>query len=118
MFEENLGIEYTHYGCGGFTRIQWRHRRAELTFYIGEDGFRTGPMVRETLLVLLRRGFLELGFNKVTWPVYGHDPSLDSYTSIFNTEAILKEEYFWDGQFQDRYYLSLTRREFDKIEDV
>lgn len=97
-------------GVGGFTRIEWRNRRAEFSF------FTLSRNVREPILELLRKGFHEFGFHKITWPVYSHDPRLPIYQQIFKVEAVLEEEYFWSGKFQDRIYLSLTRREFDKWE--
>lgn len=101
-------------GAGGFTRIQWRNQKAELSFYIGVDGERNALTIPEALRTLVRKGFHEFNFHKITWPVYGHDPNLDQYQKVFKTEAVLKEEYFWDGKFQDRHYLSLLRKEFDR----
>lgn len=88
-------------GVGGFTRIEWRNRKAELTFYNFYQQY-----IKESIIALLVKGFDEFNFHKITWPVYSHDPNLSLYQTIFNTEAILKYEYWWDGKFQDRIYLS------------
>ncbi len=100
-------------GVGGFVRIEWRNRRAEFSFYIGDDKYRYPTYINEAINKLLSRGFYDYGFNKITWPIYSHDPSLDVYKETFKTEAVLKKEYFWNGKFQDRIYLSLLREEFD-----
>ena len=91
-------------GVGGFTRIEWRNRRSELTFYLGNPKFE--EYIEDCLINLVEKGFREFNFHKITWPVYGHDPRLELYKGILDVEAILKEEYFWDGKFQDRIYLS------------
>ena len=102
-------------GAGGFTRIQWRSRRAELSFYVGEKKERNSIVIKAAVIALLGKGFLEFNFHKITWPVYAHDVFLDQYQQIFETEAVLKEEYSWDGRMQDRYYLSLTKKQFDEL---
>ena len=100
---------YEDVGVGGFVRIEWRNRRAEFSFYS------IGGSKKEHILELLRKGFYDFNFNKINWPVYGHDPNISTYRDIFREEAILKEEYFWDGKYQDRHYLSLTKKEFDNL---
>lgn len=101
---------------GGFVRIEWRNQRAELSFYTPYIAMISKQM--EMLEELVRRGFHEYGLNKITWPVYSHHPNLEHFKKLFRTEAILKEEYYWDGKFNDRHYLSLTRKQFDKMEKI
>ena len=100
-------------GIGGFTRIEWRNRKAELSFYVGNMDYFGMEQIPDVLRCILDIGFKHYGFHKVTWPVYSHDPRMPIYQKVFETEAILKEEYFWDGRFHDRIYLSLTKAQFD-----
>ena len=103
-------------GVGGFTRIEWRNQRAELTFYlVGNNGCHDLDSRHLAINALLDKGFNEFNFHKITWPVYAHDPNLKVYQSLFNTESILKEEYYWNGQFQDRYYLSLLKKDYKNV---
>lgn len=99
-------------GVGGFTRIEWRNRRAELTFYKSNNCKELHFV--DPIQELINIGFQRFNFNKITWPVYEHDPNLPIYKTILKEEAILKEEYFWDGKFWDRHYLSITEQEFRK----
>ena len=90
-------------GVGGFTRIEWKNRKAELTLY-----FWKRDVVwywQQVIKSLLDKGFNEFGFHKITWPVYSHDPNLELYKTLFDVEAVLKEEYWYNG-WQDRIYLS------------
>ena len=96
-------------GVGGFVRIQWRNRRSELSFYIGEDAYRTHEVIVSSLRALMDKGFKEWGFHKLTWPVYGHDPNLKIYKEVLVEEATLHEEYLWNGQYYDRHYLSMLK---------
>ena len=90
-------------GVGGFTRIEWKNRKAELTFYLGKQDYEN---VRKAAIEkILEKGFKEFGFHKIYWPVYSHDPNLSAYNNIFDEKIILKEEYWYNG-WQDRIYLS------------
>src|SRR3990167_7681837 len=70
-------------GVGGFTRVEWRNRRAELTFYLGDT--KSEIYREECVHKLLEKGFNEFGFHKITWPVYGHDTNIQLYKTIFDT---------------------------------
>src|SRR3990167_7440813 len=109
-----LCFQHKEIGVGGFVRTQWRNRRAELSFFIGEDTYRTKEIIKDSLEALLDLGFNTYGFHKITWPVYGHDPNLPIYKQIMREEAVLKEEYFWNGKFYDRHYLSMIEKEWNK----
>ena len=93
------------YGVCGFTRIQWRNRKAELSFYIGHSECNYPYFIEKALNLILERGFNVWNFHKIYWPVYGHDPNLPIYKKIMEEEAVLKKEYYWDGKYYDRHYL-------------
>lgn len=110
---------------GGFVRIQWRNRRAEVSYltnlphrYIHPQYEHASMAVKEEIMALLWKGFYDFGFNKITWPVYAHHPFLGLFKSIMVEEAILKDEYFQNGEFLDRHYLSLTKKQFDRMQKV
>lgn len=93
----------TEIGVGGFTRIEWKNRKAEISFYIGLKEFEF--LIEPALKLLIEKGFKEFGFHKIYWPVYSHDPHLPIYKKIFDVEAVLKEEHWFEG-WKDRVYLS------------
>ena len=98
-------------GVAGFTRIEWRNRKGELTFYCIKDELR-----KQALMAIISKGFNEFGFHKIYWPVYSHDPNIFIYQSILDTEAVLRDEYWWDGKWNDRIYLSkLNPVNLDKV---
>ena len=109
--QEIMAIEYRGKVCGagGFTRIDWKDQKAELTFYIEEESQEEGVIV-ECLNQLIWWGFFKLNFHKIYWPVYGHDKKVRIYKKVFDLEAVLKEEYYHEGAFFDRVYLSRIRK--------
>lgn len=113
-FDQELLIlewEGEAFGVGGFTRIEWKNRKAELSFYsINRD------YIKEALTALIDKAFNEFGFHKIYWPVYSHDPNLETYSDIFHEEAVLCDEYYYNG-WQDRIYLSLLNPNDDSNDE-
>lgn len=106
-------------GVGGFTRIEWKNRKAELSFYLGDCKIgEREELFKASLLCLLEFGFNRFNLNKIYFPVYAFNPHLKLYQTIFKTEAILKQEYYWDDKYHDRYYLSLLKEEFKTKEPI
>lgn len=100
-------------GVGGFVRIEWRNRRAEFSFYIGSDSHRDEENIKKAQKLLLKKAFNEMNLHKVYWPVYSHDPNSVIYSKYWDLEAILKEEYFWNGEWNDRIYLSNLKDSYE-----
>ena len=108
--EETKNI-LTPVGVGGFVRIEWRNRKTELSYY-PSPAVKDEYLICESIFKLLEKGFMDFNFHKIYWPVYSHNPNLDLYRKILNEEAVLKFEYFWNGGYSDRHYLSLTESQF------
>lgn len=101
------------YGVAGFTRIQWKNRKAEVSLYIANYGSLPKEQVIEGAIEhLFYRAFDVFNFRKIYWPVYGHDPNLEWYKQFFTEEAVLKEEYYWHGKYYDRHYLVKYKKEY------
>lgn len=89
-------------GVGGFVRIDWRNRKAELSFYVGENPSMYKNNLSEILVSFMDYGSKTLGLHKIYWPVYSFNPYLKIYEKLFKKEAVLKKEYYWNGKFHDR----------------
>jgi len=96
----------TPIGVGGYTRIDWRNRKAELSFYVGENTYRTEKIISEALLLLVDYAFKTLGLHKIYFPVYSFNPYLPIYEKILQREYTAKEEYYWESKWHDRIILS------------
>jgi len=105
-------------GVCGLCYVNWVHRYADLSLYIGKDliyidtkkdGYAWG-----TLDVLLRYGFNELNLNKVWCEIYAFD---DKKHELFNAygfqkDGVLRQNYFYNGSYQDSVIYSLLAEEW------
>ena len=101
------------YGVAGFTRIEWRNRKAEVSFYMSNSGnIPKEQLVSSAFELLFYRAFDIFNFHKIYFPVYSHNPDLELYKQFFTEEAVLKEEYYWNGKYNDRHYLVKYSKEW------
>jgi RimJ/RimL family protein N-acetyltransferase len=95
----------TPIGVGGFVRIDWRNRKAEVSFYVGEGYARTEEVISEALLAVVDYGSKTLNLRKMSFPVYQGNSHLPTYEKILQREYVAKAEYYWDGGYRDRIIL-------------
>jgi RimJ/RimL family protein N-acetyltransferase len=103
-------------GCCGLCYINWIHRHADLSLYIGylesyidEEGY-----AKESCRLLFDYGFHELGLNKIWTEIYEFDHKkrklLDSLGFI--VDGSLRENYYYEGRWWNSIVLSLLNKEF------
>lgn len=106
-------------GCCGFVYINWVHRHADLSLYVGwndayidEQGY-----ALDSLKVLLRYGFYELNLNKIWTEIYEFDDKKNSlYNKLgFQQDGLLRQNYFFDGRWWNSRILSLLASEYSLI---
>ena len=97
-------------GCCGFVYINWVHRHADLSLYIGwedvyidEQGY-----AQESCKLLMTYGFNELGLNKIWTEIYEFDEKKKLLYKNFNfkQDGLLRENYWFDGKWWDSIILS------------
>ena len=105
-------------GCCGFVYINWVHRHADLSLYIGwnkayidEKGY-----AEEACKLLFDYGFNELNLHKIWTEIYEFDTKKKKlYDKFgFNQDGLLRENYFYDGKWWDSRILSLLAIEFNR----
>ena len=98
-------------GCCGLIYINWVHRNADLSLYVGwedtyidEEGY-----AEESCKILLDYGFNELGLNKVWTEIYEFDDKKkELYDKLFfQQDGLLRKNYWYDGKWWDSRILSL-----------
>lgn len=103
-------------GVCGFVYINWVHRHADLSLYIGwnneyidETGY-----AEDACRELLRYGFNELALNKVWTEIYEFDfKKKRLYDKIgFVQDGLLRQNYFYDGKWWDSRIISILWNEF------
>lgn len=98
-------------GCCGLCYINWIHRNADLSIYIGwenvyidEEGF-----AEESCKLLLDYGFNQLGLHKIWTEIYEFDEKkIKLYEKLnFHVDGILRENYYYGGKWWNSYILSI-----------
>ena len=115
MFSIKDAINDELLGCCGLCYINWLHRYADLSFYIGKDDlYADDKYALDTIEVLIKYGFNELGLNKIWTEIYEFDSMkiklLEKYG--FKKDGQLRENYFYDGKWWDSIIFSLLKKEY------
>ena len=103
-------------GCCGLCYINWVHRNADLSLYIGWQNayIDTVGYAEESCRLLFRYGFQELGLEKIWTEIYAFDdPKYALYGKLgFQQDGLLRRQYFYGGTWWDSRILSLLKNEF------
>ena len=102
-------------GCCGFVYINWVHRHADLSLYIGwEDAYIDDEgYAEESCRLLLDYGFNELCLNKIWTEIYEFDgKKMALYDKFdFRQDGLLRQNYWYDGKWWDSRILSILKSE-------
>lgn len=105
-------------GCCGLCYINWVHRNADLSLYIGwkESYIDQEGYAEEACALLFNYGFLELGLEKIWTEIYCFDEKkMNLYKKLgFSIDGELRNQYFYDGKWWNSYMLSLLSGEWRK----
>ena len=102
-------------GCCGFVYINWVHRHADLSLYIGwqgayidEEGY-----AEESCRLLLEYGFNELCLNKIWTEIYEFDEKKKALYDKFDfrQDGLLRQNYWYDEKWWDSMILSILKAE-------
>jgi RimJ/RimL family protein N-acetyltransferase len=102
-------------GCCGLCYINWIHRYADLSFYIGKNNlYVDDKYAPDAVNQLLDYGFNKLGLNKIWTEIYQFDCKKIDFLkkTHFNEDGCLRENYFYDGKWWDSIVFSLLKNEF------
>ncbi len=103
-------------GCCGLTYINWMHRHADLSLYIGwEDAYIDDEgYAEESCKLLLDYGFNELCLNKVWTEIYEFDDKKKAlYDKFgFHQDGLLRQNYWYDGKWWDSRILSILSTQY------
>lgn len=118
MFAIRRNEDQNLIGCCGLVYIDWIHRHADLSLYIGYDGLYIDKLgfSEESCKILLSYGFEELGLNKVWTEIYEFDKKKDElFRKIgFKQDGVLRQNYFFTNRWWDSKILSILQNEFQK----
>ena len=105
-------------GCCGLCYINWVHRNADLSLYIGKDYVYIDDQgyAKESCRLLFDYGFLELGLEKIWSELYEFDEKkLMLYQNLgMQIDGVLRNQYYYDGKWWDSKLLSILDDEWKK----
>lgn len=116
MFAIRRVSDHELLGCCGLCYVNWVHRSADLSLYIGyenayidENGY-----AQEACELMFSYGFYELQLHKIWTEIYEFDDKkYGLYTKIgFHQDGRLRDQYFHNGRYWDSRMLSLLKNEF------
>ena len=90
-------------GVGGLVRVDWRNRKAEVSFYVAEKC--SDDDIKTALNMVLHYGFTTLQMWKIYFPVYAFNPRLGLYKEVMKHEYTAQKEYYYEGKHYDREVL-------------
>lgn len=107
-------------GCCGLCYINWVHRFADLSLYIGkeEQYIDDEGLAEEACKLLFDYGFGELGLNKIWTELYEFDEKkLTLYQKLGMTiDGIWRKQYYYEGKYWDSKLLEILSGEWEHID--
>lgn len=108
-------------GCCGLCYINWVHRNADLSLYIGKDNMYIDELgyAEESCRLLFDYGFGELGLEKIWSELYEFDDKkISLYQKLgMQIDGTLRNQYFYDGQWWNSKMLSILSGEWRRGSD-
>ncbi len=105
-------------GACGLCYINWIHRYADLSLYIGfkESYIDDKGYAKESCELLFDYGFFQLGLNKIWTEIYEFDnKKKELYDDLgFEEDGRLRQNYFYDGKWWDSLILSILQEDYRK----
>jgi RimJ/RimL family protein N-acetyltransferase len=107
-------------GACGLCYINWVQRNADLSLYIGKDNIYIDTMENgfawDSMRTLFRYAFSELNLHKIWTEIYVIDEKKRTLFEEFgmNQDAVLRDNYFYNGQYINSYIYSILQPEFFK----
>jgi len=119
MFSIRRLTDYELLGCCGFVYINWVHRHADLSLYIGwnDEYIDDKGYAKESCKLLLDYGFKELCLNKIWTEIYEFDEKKKAlYDKFgFKQDGLLRQNYWYNGKWWDSRILSLLSIEYNVV---
>lgn len=105
-------------GCCGLCYINWIHKNADLSLYIGweESYIDDNGYAEESCELLFDYGFNQLGLQKIYTEIYEFDhKKIELFKKLnLKKDGELRNQYFYDGKWWNSYLLSILTNEWYK----
>ena len=101
-------------GCSGLTYLNLKEGHGEVSIYIGEEKWQEKGYASDTLQVLLKYGFWELGLHRIYAIIFEYNEASIKFfeKNGFKFEGRHREARFWDGRFHDELVYGILDHEY------
>ncbi len=105
-------------GVCGLCYINWVHRNADLSMYIGKDDIYIDPeeggFAWDILDVLFEYAFNRLNIHKMWCEIYEFDEKKHELFNNygFSQDGVFRDNYFYDGNFMDGHLFTILAHEW------
>lgn len=101
-------------GNCGFNEIDYKHRKAEIGLFIGDENNRSKGYGKEILKLLLDYGFNYLNLNNIMLTVKSfNERAINCYQKVgFKEIGRRRKSYFLNGKYYDDIYMDILAEEF------
>lgn len=103
-------------GCAGLCYINWVHRHADLSLYIGwrDSYIDSEGHAEDACKTLFSYGFSELGLNKLWTEIYSFDSAkFELYSKLgMKQDGLLRQNYWYDGKWWDSRIMSIVASDY------
>jgi len=102
-------------GVIGIHKIDWLHRRGDISIVIGNEKAWGRGLATEAIEMMVRHGFEKLNLHKITAGMWAtNEGSRRSFEKNgFVLEGTLKENYFFKTSYVDEYRLGIIRKDWE-----
>jgi len=99
----------------GFHTWNKKHARAELFYSLKNEEFKQRGFMKEALGEVLKFGFVQMQLHRIEALIAAwNTPSLKLVSRFgFTFEGTMKEDYFYQGKYEDSNCYALLRRDWD-----
>jgi [ribosomal protein S5]-alanine N-acetyltransferase len=102
-------------GIIGIHKIDWLHRRGDISVFIGDKAQWGKGIATEAISLAVKHAFLKLNLRKVTAGMWssniGCKRSFEK--NYFALEGTLKKQFFCKGSYVDEYRMGLFKEEWE-----
>lgn len=104
-------------GIVGIHKIDWIHRRGDISIVIGNREFWGKGIASEAIALITEHAFMKLNLNKLTAGVWSSNIfSKKAFEKNgFIEEALLKKQFFYKGAYVDEIRLGLLQEDWEKV---
>lgn len=101
-------------GCIGIHKIEWLHRRGDMSIVIGNRECWGKGIASEAIGLMTTHAFMKLNLNKLTAGVWATNTSSKKAfkKNGFIEEGILRQNFFYQGKYVDDIKLGIVREEW------